>query len=231
MSGSEITISAADGGTFESYFAAPRAGRGPGVVIVATILGIEQGIKKYADELARAGFAASAPNMFWRDEDSAALEADEAGYGRAFARAGRSDIEQGMKDLADVIDDLKRRPQCDGRLAVMGFCFGGPYALLAAARLGIDAGISFHGSHVEDHLDEADAIRCPMSFHYGDRDEVAPMAEIARIEAAFDRLAGAELYIYPGAVHGYMLASRGAGYDEAAAKRSWERALRVLEAM
>ena len=41
----------------------------------------------------------------------------------------------------------------------MGFCFGGPFALLAAARYGTNAGISFHGSHVKNHLDEVDGVR------------------------------------------------------------------------
>ena len=231
MPSSEITVTAADGGTFDSYFATPEAGAGPGVVIVATVVGVEPGIKDMAGDLARRGFAVSVPDMFWRDHDPGPIELDADGWKRAFARSGRSDIEQGMRDLADVIADLTARPECNGKMAVMGLCFGGPYAFLAAARLGTDAGISFHGSHVGNYLDEADGIRCPMSFHYGDRDQIAPMEEIEAIKAAFDRLDGAELYVYPGAQHGYMLPSRGDIYDEAATTASWERALATLAAM
>lgn len=231
MPASEIAITAADGGTFPSYLSTPEGGPGPGVVLISTIRGVDKDMKFYCDELAREGFVAYAPDMFWRDRDPGPLAPDEDGWQRAHARNGRSDIEQGIKDLADVIADLKARPECNGKVAVLGFCFGGPYALLGAARLGIDAGISFHGSHVGDYLGEAEKIGCPMSFHYGDKDEVAPMEEIERIKAAFDRLEGAELYVYPDAGHGYMQPSRGGGYDEAAAKASWERALRVLKSV
>jgi carboxymethylenebutenolidase len=114
----------------------------------------------------------------------------------------------------------------------MGFCFGSPFALLAAARYGTNAGISFHGSHVENHLDEVDRIRCPLSFHYGDRDEVAPMSAIERIREAFSRLKDAEVYVYPGAGHGFMTMTRGArGYIESVARPAWARSLEVLRTL
>lgn len=232
MPGAEITVTASDGGAIASYLATPSPGPGLGVVVVATILGVEPCMKSFADRLAGEGFVVSAPDMFWRDEDPGVLDHDEDGFKRAHARNGRSDIEQGMKDLADIIADLKGRPECNGKIAVAGFCFGGVHALLGAARLGIDAGISFHGSHVGDHLGEIGRVGCPLSFHYGDNDAVAPMEEIARIQAAFEPLGDAEVYVYPGAIHGYMQNWRGDnGYDQAAAEASWERALRVLKAV
>jgi carboxymethylenebutenolidase len=51
--------------------------------------------------------------------------------------------------------DLKSHARCNGKIAVSGFCFDGLLAFLGAARLEIDAAISFHGSHVGKHLDEA----------------------------------------------------------------------------
>ncbi len=231
MPGTDIAIKAADGGSIPCYLATPDGGAGAGVILVTTIIGLDDDTRSYADDLAGRGFVAAAPDMFWRDHDPGPLNTDEDGWKRAFARSGRSDIEQGMNDLGDMIADLRSRPECNGRIAVMGFCFGGPYALLGAARHGIDAGISFHGSHVGKYLGEAEGITCPMSFHYGDNDAVASMEEIGRIEAAFERLDDAAVFIYPGAVHGYMMQSRGDGYHPAAASASWERALKVLESL
>lgn len=228
MVGTLVTIAAAGSSTFDSYIAAPAAGEGAGVVIVSTVSGVDSDMTYYADALAAEGFVASAPDMFWRDADPGPLHWDVEGRKRAFARNERYDLELGMKDLSDVIADLKKHPRCNGRVAVMGFCFGGPFALLAAARYGTDAGISFHGSHVENHLEEVHRVRCPLSFHYGDRDEVAPMAAIERIREAFSGLPDAEVYVYPGAGHGFMTMTRGPGYMESVARPAWERALDVL---
>jgi carboxymethylenebutenolidase len=229
MAGVHVTIKAADGGRIDSYVAAPAASTGAGVVVLSTISGVDSDMIHYADALAAEGFVASAPDMFWRDADPGPLPWDAAGRKRAFARNQRYDIELGMKDLADVIADLKKHPCCNGKIAVMGFCFGSPFALLAAARYGTDAGISFHGSHVEDYLDEVDRVRCPLSFHYGDRDEVAPMAAIERIQTAFSRLSDGKVYIYPGAGHGFMTMTRGPGYMESAARMAWARSLEILK--
>ncbi|MDH3444895.1 MAG: dienelactone hydrolase family protein [Deltaproteobacteria bacterium] len=231
MAGTRVTITAADGGRFDSYVATPAAGKGAGVIIVSSISGVDSDMTYYADALAAEGFVASAPDMFWRDADPGPLVWNDDGRKRAFARNGRYDLELGMQDLADVIADLKKHPQCNGKIAVMGFCFGSPFALLAAARYGTNAGISFHGSHVENHLNELDMVRCPLSFHYGDRDEVAPMSAIELIREAFSRFRDAEVRVYPGAGHGFMTMTRGPGYMESAARPAWARALEVLKAL
>ncbi|MGH7816839.1 MAG: dienelactone hydrolase family protein [Candidatus Binatia bacterium] len=229
MAGTHVTIAAAGGGSFDSYVASPSSEKGAGVVIVSTISGVDSDMTYYADALAVEGFLASAPDMFWRDADPGPVPWTEDGRKRAFARNDRYDLELGMRDFADVIADLKKHPRCNGKVAVMGFCFGGPFALLAAAaRYGTDAGISFHGSHVENYLAEIDRVRCPLSFHYGDRDEVAPMTAIERIREAFGRLADARVYVYPGAGHGFMTMTRGRGYIESVARPAWARSLEVL---
>ncbi|HEU4343674.1 MAG TPA: dienelactone hydrolase family protein [Candidatus Binatia bacterium] len=228
MAGTHVTIAAAGSGTFDSYVASPASEKGAGVVIVSTISGVDSDMTYYADALAGEGFVASAPDMFWRDRDPGPLPWTDDGRKRAFARNDRYDLELGMTDLADVIANLKKHPQCNGKVAVMGFCFGGPFALLAAARCSTNAGISFHGSHVENHLDELDRVRCPLSFHYGDRDEVAPMAAIERLREAFGRLADAKLYVYSGAGHGFMTMTRGRAYIESVARPAWTRGLEVL---
>src|SRR4030095_14981027 len=146
MAGTHVTIAATGSATFDSYVASPVSAMGAGAVIVSTIFGVDSDMTYYADERAADGFVASAPDMFWRDADPGPLPWTDDGRKRAFARNDRYDLELGMRDLADVIANLKKHPPCNGKVAVMGFCFGGPFALLAAARYGTNAGISFHGS-------------------------------------------------------------------------------------
>jgi carboxymethylenebutenolidase len=228
MPRTHVTIAASGSAAFDSYVASPVSEKGAGVVIVSTISGVDSDMTYYADTLAAEGFVAFAPDMFWRDTDPGPLSWNDDGRKRAFARNDRYDLELGLKDLADVIAKLKQHTQCNGKVAVMGFCFGGPFALLAAARYSTDAGISFHGSHVENHLDEVDGVGCPLSFHYGDQDEVAPMTAIECIRDAFGRLADAKVYVYSGAGHGFMTMTRGRGYIESVARPAWARTLEVL---
>jgi len=227
MAGRMITVAAPGGGAIESYLAAPAAGRGPGVAIVASIYGIEDCVKEYADKLAADGCVAAIPNMFWRDQDSGVLPQGAEAHKRAIARSERLDLDTSMADLAAVIADLKKRPDCNGRIAVLGYCFGGPYVVLAASRLGTDLGVSYHGSHVGHHLGEFAKVRCPLSFHYGDKDNVAPMSEIEEIRKACARIANAEVHVYPGGGHGYMLTNRKDYLPDAAAA-SWRRTMELI---
>src|SRR4029434_2489732 len=153
MTGTHVTIAATGSATFDSYVASPVSDKGAGVVIVSTISRVDSDMTYYADALAADGFVASAPDMFWRDADAGPLPWTDDGRKRAFARNDRYDLELGMRDLADVIGNLQTHPRCNGKVAVMGFCFGSPFALLAAARYGTNAGISFPGSDVENQLD------------------------------------------------------------------------------
>jgi carboxymethylenebutenolidase len=227
-----IKVAAADGGAFEAYLATPAAGKGPGVAIVSTIFGIEDDVKAYADRLAADGCLAEVPNVFWRVTDSELLPSDVPGghptFKRAVDRAMQLDIDKSMSDLAQVVADLRKRPECNGRIAVMGFCWGGRYALRAAAELDIDVAISFHGTQCARVLDRAKRARCPMSFHWGDKDWVVPMAEIAQVQAAFEGVRDAEVLIHPGGEHSYMLKNRGAGYSAEAARKSWARAMELI---
>lgn len=228
--GQVTKIGAVDGGTLETYLAMPAAGAragAPGIAIVSTIFGLEPDIREVADRLAGAGYLASVPNLFWRDKDPGVLPSPE-GFDRAVARSQRLDLDRSMADLAAAIGDLRRRPQCNGRIAVMGFCLGGAHALLAAASLGIDVALSYHGSHVGKHLAAVERVRCPLSFHYGDRDPVAPMSEVEEIKRAFARIPDAEVHVYPGAAHGYMLTHRK-DYIRDYAETSWKRTFELLE--
>ena len=86
-----------------------------------------------------------------------------------------------MLDIEDLIKDLKARPECNGKVGVLGFCFGGRYAHLAAARLGVDAAGAYHGTKIGEHLDETPQVTCPVSLHFGAVDPAVPMDEVEAI--------------------------------------------------
>ena len=229
MNGSESEI-LFNNKSISSYFSASRGSAAPGmgIVVVSAIFGVTDEMKKIADDLALEGYPTVVPDMFWRI-DPGPLPSDPAGYQQGIARVKDYDRDEGLQYVVAATDFLKLQPSCNGRIAIMGFCFGGAFALLGATRLGIDASISFHGTDVGRHLDEVPKATCPLSFHYGDNDEVAPMSEVNRIIDACGELDNAEIFIYPGAQHAYMFPSRGDIYDPGAAKLSWQRALEFLD--
>jgi carboxymethylenebutenolidase len=64
--------------------------------------------------------------------------------------------------MADTRAHIRALPQSNGRAAVMGFCYGGPYAILGPKRLGYDAGISCHGTRMLDFIGDLDGVRAPI---------------------------------------------------------------------
>jgi len=229
MTGKQIEI-AADGGRFDAYLAAPDAGKAPGVVLVTHIYGVDRDTQAMCDDLARRGCVAVAQNFFWRDQDSGVLAQGPEGGQRARARAGRIDVARAMDDLKRAIAEVKRHPRCNGKIAAFGYCFGGAYVWRAACDGLIDAGVSFHGTFVSKSMKQGDQPRCPVSFHYGDHDELAPPEELAAVKKTADAT-GAEFVIHPGAPHGFMMPSNPHHYHAAAASNSWDRALQIIDTL
>lgn len=215
MAGTEIAYSTRDNETFTGYLAAPAGNApAPGILLITAIFGVDQEMMELADAWARDGFLVSVPDIFWR-----VMPGPTADMEKAFARYAAFDEDQGMRDIEDLIGDLKARPQCGGKVAVLGFCFGGLYAHLSAARLGIDAAGAYHGTKIGTRLDEAARVTCPVSFHFGEQDPVVPMDEVAAIQAAYAGQANAEIVVHEGAAHNFSM-PRKQGYHAEAARAS-----------
>ncbi|MEE2999040.1 MAG: dienelactone hydrolase family protein [Pseudomonadota bacterium] len=210
-----------------AYFSEPQLEASVGVIVISAIFGVDDDTKRICDRLADMGFPAIALNMFWEDEiDSAPLSVID--HEKAKVRSTRVDRKDGNAYIKAAISWLKSNKSCNGKVVAFGFCYGGPYVIEAAARYAIDGGISFHGSYIEKFLPEFKNITCPLEFHYGDNDAVAPLAAIEEVKIECDKRENRELFIYPGGEHGYMFPNRGLGYHADAAELSWERAIKFL---
>jgi carboxymethylenebutenolidase len=231
MSAQDIKIAAADGGQFDCCLGLPATGPAPGVVIMSSIFGVDDDVRGNIDDLTAQGFVAAAPDLFWRG-DGGPMPRTEEGMRRARARGAldrAAQIEQGVDDLRDVIAELERYAEFDGNVVVVGLCYGGPYAIIGPARLGCAAGISFHGTKVENYLDELRRVEAPVVLHWGDQDHAAPPEALEKIRAVADTMSNVELVVYPGVAHGYTAPSSTDAWDEKAASQSWRRALEILD--
>jgi carboxymethylenebutenolidase len=226
MAGTDILYRTRNDETFDGYLTGPSGpARAPGILLITAIFGVDQEMREVADAWANDGFLVSVPDIFWRQ-----IPGPTGDMNVAFERYGKFDPVQGMKDIEDLVRDLRSRPQCNGRVGILGFGFGGRYALLGAARLGINAAAAYHGTLMGQHLDEVAKITCPVSFHYGDSDPVVPMEEVRAIQTAFAGRPRADIQVYPGAGHNFAM-PRKDGYNAAAARASRERVLRCFMTM
>ena len=226
MNGTDIKYTTRNHEAFDGYLTRPDGNaKAPGILLITAIFGVDQEMRELADVWAADGFLVSVPDIFWRQAPG-----PTADMGVAFDRYGKFDPVQGMRDIEDLVHDLKSLPGCSGKVAILGFCFGGRYALLGAARLDIAAAASFHGTAMGQHLDEVGRITCPVSFHFGDSDHVVPIEEVNAIRTAFAGRANADIGVYEGAGHNFAM-PRKDGYHPAVAQASRERVLRCFKAM
>ena len=170
---------------------------------------------RIADEFAADGYIVAAPDLFWRTVPGPLPRSDERTKERAQPRLER--IKTGEADLADTLAFLRSLPQFNGRAAVMGFCYGGPYAIIAPKRLGYAAGVSCHGTQLLDYIGELDGVNAPVCIIWGDKDHAAPAPVLEAYRAAAPRFPNLDLHIFPGVLHGYMMpdARRGVRQEDA----------------
>ena len=226
MVGNEIKYKTRDGKEFDGYLTKPDTDEPlPGIIIITAIFGNDEDMLELSDAWASDGFIVSVPDIFWR-----VLPGPTTDHAVGRDRMGKFDLEQGMKDIEDVIADLKNRSECNGKIGMLGYCFGGRYVHLSAARLGINAGAAFHGTAIGKSLDETNKITCPMSLHFGDNDPVVPMEEVNAIKASYAGKPDIEIVVYDGAGHSFSM-PRNQGFDAKVAKASRDSALALFRSM
>ena len=231
MAGNWIRIAAEGGGSFEGYLSVPAAGSGPGLVMVQEIFGVNPSVRHLADLFAAGGFTVLAPDFFWRIEPRIELPFDEAGMKRAQELHKAFDYEQGVKDLGAAVETLRKQPQCKGPVAVSGYCLGGTFAYLAAARLPVDGALAYYGTRIHNYLEEAGRIKCPVLLHFGELDHAVPPEALAKIRAALEGNPKVRIHAYPGAKHAFANPMRPANYDAKSAALANERSFAFLRTL
>lgn len=177
------SITAPDGQSFDGHLVLPDAGRGPGVLVLQEIFGVNAYIRDVCDRLAALGYVAMAPDVFWRIERNVDLGGDEAAMQQAFNYMRRYSWKQGIPDLAAALEHLRSLPETGGRAAALGFCFGGTTSFALACTAQPDAVVSYYGSGVPDWCDRADACTAPVLLHFGAKDPYISAEEIEKVRA------------------------------------------------
>lgn len=230
MRRTDIKIRAGAGGEFDCYVVTPdAAGKVPAIVLASAIHGVDADIRALADEFATHGYIAAAPDLFWRSVPGPLARDDPRSPGRGQPRLEK--MKAGEADMADTLAMLRKEPNFNGRAAAMGFCYGGPYAILGPKRLGYAAGISCHGTQFGDFIQELEGITQPVCIIWGDQDTAAPPAVQEAYRKVPSRMKNVEVHIFPGVLHGYMMPGNPQAFSPETRKFSMERALAILGAL
>ena len=230
MAGKDIRIRASGGGEFDCYLALPAGtAKVPAVVLASAIHGVDGDIRAIADEFAALGFIAAAPDLFWRSVPGPLVRDDPRSRPRGQPRLEK--IKAGEADMKDVLAEVRRQPQSNGRAATMGFCYGGPYAILGPKRLGYAAGISCHGSQMLDYIKELDGVTEPVCIIWGDQDHRAPPEVLDAYRSVPARMKSVEVHIFPGILHGYMMPGSPKAFDQNTREFSMKRAVAILDGL
>ncbi len=228
--GKDVKIRASGGGEFDCYLVTPKADAAvPAMVLASAVHGADADIRAIADEFAADGYIVAAPDLFWRTVPGPLSRGDDRTKTRSQPRLER--IKTGEADLADTLAFLRTLPQFNGRAAVMGFCYGGPYAIIAPKRLGYAAGVSCHGTQMLDYIGELDGVQAPVCLIWGDKDHAAPAPVLDAYRAAAPRFKNLELNIFPGVLHGYMMPDAGEAFDQKTRDFSMTRAKAILDGL
>ena len=219
-----IDIAAADGGTFKAYLSTPPLGRGPGLIVIQEIFGVNNHIRAVADDYARQGYVVLAPDIFWRAEPGVELGYDDEGMQRGIALRAQIPVEQTVGDLEATVAALRQRGAVDGKVGAVGYCYGGRLVFALAATGAIDAGVAYYGAGTAALLNLAPRVKNPLQFHFGGLDHSIPHIEVEQIRDAFARRDDVEIFVYDDADHGFNCDQRGS-YHKPSAELARSRAL------
>lgn len=223
MSNEFITLTAADGQSIPAFVARPQGTPRGGIVLLQEIFGLNTHIRAVVQGYADEGYLVVAPATFHR------VQADvELGYTPDDVKAGaalKAAVEAlpapgALQDVQAAVDWAAQA----GKVAVMGYCWGGLLSWRAASLLrGVAAAVPYYGGGMTTPTDAARQPQCPVLAHFGEQDHAIPIEGVHAFAQAHP---GVRVEIYP-AQHGFNCDHRGA-YNAEAAQLARERTLAFL---
>jgi len=213
----EVTINGADG-SYQAYVAVPQKRPAPGIIVAQEIFGVNQVMRDVCDALAREGFLAVCPDLFWRIEPGIDItDKTQAEWDRAFELFNLFDVDKGVADLKETLAKMRSHSACSGKAGSVGYCLGGKLAYLMATRTDADCNVGYYGVGLGDLMGEAKAIKKPLLLHIAEKDQFSSPEEIAKVQKTLKKNAKVAVHLYAGQDHAFARPG-GAHYDAAAAK-------------
>jgi carboxymethylenebutenolidase len=191
-------LRARDGHELDAYEIHPE-GASASIVVVQEIFGVNAHIRSVVDRFASFGYRAIAPALFDRGERGVELGYDDAGRQRGIELVMPIAFDAAMLDVAAAVDHVSDT----GPVAVIGYCFGGSVAWIAACDLPIAAAVGYYGGQVYGMRDRSPKV--PTMLHFGELDHGIPLDQVQAIAEAHPNV---PVHVYEGADHGFNCDAR-----------------------
>jgi carboxymethylenebutenolidase len=216
-----VTVPSPQGnGTIKGYLVRPAnaAGKIPAIIVIHENRGLNPYIEDVARRLGLLGYMAFAPDGL---TSIGGYPGDEEAATKAFGTVDRGKM---LEDFIASAHWLKARPDCNGKLGAIGFCFGGGIVNTLAVKLGSDlnAGVAFYGQ--QPSAEDTAKIKAPLMLHYASLDTRLTGGWAPWEQALKANNLTYQEYVYEGANHGFHNDTTPR-YDDAAAKLAWQRSV------
>jgi carboxymethylenebutenolidase len=206
-----MELTAGDGHKLSAYRVDPGDAPKGAVVVVQEVFGVNSHIQKMADKFAAEGYVAIAPSLFDRVKTGVELGYDEAALNEGLGYRQQIEDETAFADIQAAIDAVGSV----GKVAVVGYCWGGYLAYRSANRLkGLSCAVGYYGAGIEQLFREKSKI--PTLVHWAEKDPLITFdPDVVQFRAYRPDVSG---YSYPDATHGFNCNDRDSFNPEAAAK-------------
>ena len=219
--GEHVTLTAADGQKLDAYLARPESEPQAGLVVAQEIFGVNAHIRSVADGYAKDGFLVVAPALFDRIQPGIELAYEPTDVRRAMSFVPKIDMNKSLLDVGAAIGYAAGSTR--KKVGVVGYCFGGTLAWLAATRLRPAAAVGYYGGRVGNYISESPSA--PVMLHFGKDDAHIPGSEIEKLRAAHPEV---EIFLYENAGHAFNREA-APGYNAGAALEARRRTLAFLK--
>jgi carboxymethylenebutenolidase len=218
----EETIEIPDG-RLAAHVALPASGRGPGMLLLHEIFGVNVYVRDAATRLAEAGYVVLAPDLFWRTQPGLELPQTDEGQAAGMQAAQQLDFPAAVGDAIAAMALLRSMPEVTGeRVGVIGFCLGGTLAYQVAVHGTPDAAVIYYGSGIPGALDDADRVDCPTIMHWGGADPFIPREQVDAVAAMAAGHPSIECHVHKGAGHAFDNHRSEKFHVPAARAAAWE---------
>ena len=207
--GNEIKLKAADGKEFSAYQALPEGGRGPGLIVIQEIFGVNSHIREVVDIYAELGFVAVAPDVFFRIKPGLDIGYSAEDLQIGFGYYGKLDWQQATADLASTARAMKEMDAVVAKVGSVGYCMGGNLSFRLATTNAVDAAVSYYPGGIENALDLVGNLRTPALVQFGEKDDHISTSVVDQVKAALAEKRNTQVLVYPEAEHGFNCDKRG----------------------